>query len=158
MRDVRTLLAIGLIALAGCGSTVGAGDASQPVVVDAVVGATAAGFHAAAYLRVEQQGGDDALVAITTDRATRVTLMGPNVTMTETAGASGFPVDLPAGEQVAFTPGGDHIMLEGVDTDLVAGEQVTLRMTFERSADIVVAADVVAPADLLDRTLNAEGG
>ncbi|HWL44243.1 MAG TPA: copper chaperone PCu(A)C [Ilumatobacter sp.] len=154
MRSRRAWLASGLIALAGCASTV-AGDASQPFVVGAVVGATAAGFHAAGYLRVEQQGGDDVLVAITTERAIRVTVMGPNVAMTEASGASGFPIQLPAGEQMLFTPGGDHIMLERVATDLVAGEQVELRLEFERADDIVISADVVAPADLLDRAPGA---
>lgn len=156
MRDHRLAVAAAtLLALAGCGGPADATGASRPVVTGAVVSATAAGFHAAAYVRVDQPGGDDQLVAISTAAAERVTLMGPGVAMSASAAASGFPVELPAGAQVIYSPGGDHIMLEAVRDDLVAGEQVDLRLTFERAADIVVSADVVAPADLLDRAPTA---
>lgn len=52
---------------------------------------------------------------------------------------------LPAGEAVALAPGGDHLMLMGVQEPLVAGDTVALTLTFETSPPLEVTATVGQP-------------
>jgi copper(I)-binding protein len=53
---------------------------------------------------------------------------------------------LPAGETVALEPGGNHLMLMGVKEPLVAGDTVSLTLTFETSPPLEVTATVGQPA------------
>ncbi|MDP1778007.1 MAG: copper chaperone PCu(A)C [Brevundimonas sp.] len=53
---------------------------------------------------------------------------------------------LPAGETVALAPGGNHLMLLGVNEPLVAGDTVALTLTFATSAPVEVTATVGQPA------------
>jgi copper(I)-binding protein len=53
---------------------------------------------------------------------------------------------LPAGETVALAPGGNHLMLLGVEEPLVAGDTVALTLTFESSSPVEVTATVGQPA------------
>ncbi len=53
---------------------------------------------------------------------------------------------LPAGETVALEPGGNHLMLLGVKEPLVAGDTVTLTLTFESSPPLELTATVRQPA------------
>ena len=53
---------------------------------------------------------------------------------------------LPAGEAVALRPGGNHIMLIGLKQPLVAGEQVSLTLTFEHAPAMGIRARVGQPA------------
>ena len=43
---------------------------------------------------------------------------------------------------VALRPGGDHVMLMNLTTDLTAGDTVALRLQFERAGQKTVAAVV----------------
>ena len=52
---------------------------------------------------------------------------------------------LPAGETVALAPGGNHLMLLGVQEPLVAGDTVALTLTFETSPPLEVTATVGQP-------------
>jgi copper(I)-binding protein len=52
---------------------------------------------------------------------------------------------LPANESVALKPGGNHLMLMGVDRPLVAGDTVTLELTFASSAPVELKATVGQP-------------
>lgn len=53
---------------------------------------------------------------------------------------------LPAGETVALEPGGNHLMLMGVQEPLVAGDTVALTLTFESSPPLELTATVGQPA------------
>ena len=59
---------------------------------------------------------------------------------------------LPAGEAVQLRPGGDHIMVVGVHTQLVEGDVLSLVLTFEQAGEIGVRATVGQPP------LDGEGG
>jgi copper(I)-binding protein len=59
---------------------------------------------------------------------------------------------LPAGEAVALAPGGNHLMLLGVQEPLVAGDTVALTLTFENSAAVEVTARVDQPAPAASST------
>lgn len=51
-------------------------------------------------------------------------------------------VELPAGQAVAFEPGGYHIMLMGLISPLEVGEIVTVTLTLESGELVVVDAEV----------------
>ena len=56
-------------------------------------------------------------------------------------------VDLPAHGRVAFAPGGDHVMLFGVDPALKPGGTMTLSFRFQGGAAIETQAKLVAAGD-----------
>jgi copper(I)-binding protein len=51
-------------------------------------------------------------------------------------------VELPAGEQVVFQPGGNHVMLFGLGKPLTAGEQFPLTLEFEKAGKLEVQVEV----------------
>jgi periplasmic copper chaperone A len=51
-------------------------------------------------------------------------------------------VALPAGELVAFSPGGLHIMLVGLTRDLKSGEMFDIKLTFEYAGEKTVTVTV----------------
>lgn len=55
---------------------------------------------------------------------------------------------VPAGENLAFAPGGHHIMLEQADFDLQVGSQRAITLWFEGPAALTVQCDVRPPATL----------
>ena len=59
-------------------------------------------------------------------------------------------LDLPAGADIEFKPGGRHIMLQGLQHPLHAGERVPLRLRFADGAQVAATALVVAPNTDLD--------
>lgn len=52
-------------------------------------------------------------------------------------------VDVPAGERVAFQPGGLHVMLIGLNGALKEGRSVPVSLTFERAGTIAVEARIL---------------
>jgi protein SCO1/2 len=95
----------------------------------------------AAYLQITNRGDrDDALLAVTAGvaRITELHTMqmdGDVMRMRQVE-----RIDIPAGETVALRPGGLHIMLMGLNAPLIEGEFVTLTLTFESGAVIMVEA------------------
>jgi len=51
-------------------------------------------------------------------------------------------VDIPAGESVAFEPGGLHVMFIGVATPAAVGEEIPLTLTFEQAGEITLQLPV----------------
>jgi periplasmic copper chaperone A len=55
---------------------------------------------------------------------------------------------LPAGKRVTLAPGGLHLMLSGLKAPLTAGDEVTVKLRFERAGEVEVVFHVEhAPAD-----------
>jgi copper(I)-binding protein len=54
-------------------------------------------------------------------------------------------LEIPAGGQVSLEPGGTHLMLMDLRSDLAPGDQVSLMFHFEVAGEIPVEAEVVAP-------------
>lgn len=163
-------LALASLALvAGCGrsrsTAIEPTSPSRPTIVAAYVGATPAGYDAPAYFVIEQSGGDDAIVSVDAEQIAQVGVMAgsvdmdttnrPTPTITESntslsADGSGFPLEIVAGTRHVFGPGRTHLMLEGITSDLAPGEEIELRFVMERHAPLVVNAQVVQLADLLE--------
>lgn len=54
-------------------------------------------------------------------------------------------IELPAGHEVEFAPGGYHVMLIGLTRELVAGDTFELTLHFEHAADLTIQVHVLAP-------------
>ncbi len=134
-----------VLSLAACSAS--GGGTGKLTVTDAWARpSTGMAMAGAAYLTITN-GTDqaDALLKVSTAAATT-----PEIHET-TEGASGMmamhPVDriaVPAGGTVKLEPGGYHIMLIGLTSDLVAGSTIQLTLTFEHAGDVTVTAEVRA--------------
>ena len=54
-------------------------------------------------------------------------------------------VEIAAGESVSLAPGGLHIMLIGLQRNLIAGEKLDLTLTFEKAGQVSVEAEIRQP-------------
>lgn len=63
--------------------------------------------------------------------------MGGTMTMQEVA-----RVEVPAGDTVAFEPGGYHVMLLDLAEPLVAGDTFEMDLTFEKAGTVTVEVEV----------------
>jgi copper(I)-binding protein len=131
------------VALAGCGPE------PQLYVSDAWVRLPAVeGRPAAAYFTVHGGPEAETLVAVTSDRAIRSEL---HETRRTTNGAMTMAkidaVPVPAMQQVAFAPGGKHVMLFGLNKAVTPGSATTMTFTFADATRIQLDATAVAAGD-----------
>lgn len=145
------LLAVGILAATtGCGSPSGTalGSAEGSGGVGVRSASVGEGERiAAGYLVLEGGDGPDRLVGASSPSAASVSLH-----RTDASGAmvDTDAIDLPAGGEVPFLPGGDHLMLEGLVAPLVPGSSVVLDLEFATAGVVRVEAPVVALVDVLD--------
>ncbi|MBS1200162.1 MAG: hypothetical protein H6R27_840 [Proteobacteria bacterium] len=135
---VSLLIATALVA--------GPAAAAGPTVTQAWARATPPGATVAAvYLAIDNAGGAaDRLVSVSTAVADRAEVHatvreGDVVRMRRIE-----PLDIGAGERVAFEPGGRHLMLMGLQAPLVQGSRIAITLEFEKAGRISVEADVLA--------------
>lgn len=97
----------------------------------------------AVYFTVTNDGeAVDALIAVMSDVAERVEI---HETTLEGGQAQMHPVgsvEIPAGDQMAFEPGGFHVMLFGLVEPLAEGDTISLTLSFEEAGEIAVEAEV----------------
>ncbi|MFP3905598.1 MAG: copper chaperone PCu(A)C [Acidimicrobiales bacterium] len=139
-------------AVGGCSGDEQAGTEPAPAitVTDAVI-AVPAGANTAMYLTIENAGGaDDRLVAARAPIADRIELHETR------EGDDGLMqmhrldhVEVAAGSEVRFEPGGLHVMIFDV-VALDEGDVVEVELEFERSATMSVEAVVEPYTDLGD--------
>ncbi|MGH8383410.1 copper chaperone PCu(A)C [Pseudomonas sp.] len=97
----------------------------------------------AAYFTIHNHESQaDRLVGVSSPRAQKceLHLQAPSngmMDMQQTAS-----VDIPAHGEVTFQPGGNHVMLSGMDKPLKAGEQFPLTLEFEKAGKIEVQVKV----------------
>ena len=113
--------------------------------------ATAPGMpSSAAYVSIANHGdAGDRLIAAKTVVARRVEIHSmemDNGVMRMRAVDGGLPIA--AGEAVHLAPGGLHIMLMGLTTQLAADNQHEITLVFEKAGEITVTATVKRPADI----------
>ena len=102
--------------------------------------------NGAAYATLSSAGAADRLVKVTSPAAGRVELHNHFM---EDGVMKMRPVDgvaVPAGGNVAFAPGGYHIMLLDIGHPFRVGETVPLTFVFEKAAPISLDAPVEASA------------
>ena len=113
--------------------------------------ATAPGMpSSAAYVSIANHGdAADRLIAAKTVVARHVEIHSmemDNGVMRMRAVDGGLPIA--AGESVRLAPGGLHIMLMGLTTQLAADSQHEIILVFEKAGEITVTGTVKRPADI----------
>lgn len=97
----------------------------------------------AVYFTVSNEGGAaDALIAASSGVAGRAEI---HETVMEGGQAQMRPVgsvEIPAGGEMVFEPGGYHVMLFELSEPLVEGGTIALTLTFEEAGEIEVRAEV----------------
>ena len=139
------------VVVAACGSgsvaTSVPSVAGGPLTVrDAWVRAAPAGGDTAAYFTILNGcQTDDTLVGVTTTNARSA---GLHQTTTDPSGMTGMQmapqVKVPSCGTVQFAPGGYHVMLTGVSSELKMGDRVVLELSFEHAGVVTVTCDVRA--------------
>ena len=114
--------------------------------------ATVAGMPtSAAYLKITNNGvSDDRLITAKAAIAQRVEIHSmemDNGVMRMRAVDGG--VAIAAGESVTLAPGGLHIMLMGLTTDLAPNTQHEIILVFQQAGDIKVTGTAKRPADII---------
>jgi hypothetical protein len=107
------------------------------------------GHPGAAYLTIRGGAEPARLVAIESDATGSSELhesmkMGPRG-MTGMKRLDG--IDVPANGEVAFAPGGNHVMLFGLSGQVKAGSKLPLSVRFEKGQPLTVDAKVVGAGD-----------
>ena len=114
--------------------------------------ATVAGMQSsAAYLKITNNGvSDDRLIAAKTAIAQRVEIHSmemDNGVMRMRAVDGGLAIA--AGDSVTLAPGGLHIMLMGLTTDLAPDTQHEIILVFEKAGGIKLTGTAKRPADIM---------
>ncbi len=113
------------------------------------VRATAQGDNAAVYLVIHNHSQTaDELIGASSNLSDNVEIHETTMENDIMKMQKVLSVPLKAGDEVAFAPGGYHIMLVAVKQELKTGDHVGVILHFKNHADIVVKATVGdAPAD-----------
>lgn len=128
-----------LLLLASCG-----GEGPQPAIAveDAWARATAPGrTSSAAYFTIANTGGRDRLLSVSSPAGAvslHSTSMDGGVMRMRPLDA----LEIPADSTVELAPGGTHVMIAGLSEPLAAGSALPLDLTFERSGERRVNAEV----------------
>ena len=114
--------------------------------------ATVAGMpSSAAYLKITNNGvSDDRLIAAKAAIAQRVEIHSMELdqgVMRMRAVDGGLAIA--SGDSVTLAPGGLHIMLMGLTTDLASGTQHEIILVFEKAGDIKLTGTAKRPADIM---------
>jgi periplasmic copper chaperone A len=148
----RFVAALGTAISLALATACGAADAGSDGLEVTDAWAAEADDLAAVYLTIDNGGGADRLVSVSTDAATDVSLMGGGGADASSHTAGHVPVDLavPPGT-TAFEPGGRHVMLDELVRPLRPGDRIRLTLRFERAGTRTVDVDILAWDDVLDR-------
>ena len=123
-------------------------EAAAPAVEDAVVRAPAPGQDVAvAYATFTAADEDDQLTGVTSPSADRVEIHTSQMDGDVAQMRQVDELDLPAGQAVTLSAGGDHLMLFGVNADDL-GETVEMTFEFASGAETTVTADVDGVAEV----------
>jgi copper(I)-binding protein len=143
MRNAAPILAA-LLLTAGCNQP----PSTEVEVTNPVVRLpTVPGRPGAGYFMLTAPQDRVALTAVTTPAAQRVEM---HETMAQGNMASMRPVRrIEVGRQIAFAPGGRHLMLFGISPELKAGDTTDLTFQFEQGAPVTVSARVIGAGDAL---------
>lgn len=132
-------------------------EPSVPLVTSGWVRTPPAGRDVTAgYLTLLAEGEDDQLIGASSAIAARIELHtmeddGEVMRMRQVEA-----IDLPAGELVSLRPGGDHLMIFGVDTAALDGE-VEITLEFASGAETTVRLPLSATEPQADAPASAGG-
>lgn len=140
------LAAVAFSAVIACGPAEEAGP--METVENAWVRLPAVdGRPAAAYFTLHGGEQGDTLLAIDSDRVATIEL---HETIMDGEAMRMQPImsaDVPAGDAVAFEPGGRHAMLFGIDPEITPGTSLSLNFRFDSGRDVSIEAMTIAAGD-----------
>jgi len=143
------LPAAALLLLAACNPGQRAPEPGAPTVTvaDALCRPTPKGRQTTGCYMTLTASAADRLVSVESPRAKYVQIhesrMESNMMMMQQM-RDGLP--LVAGQATALAPGGNHLMMLGVEEPLVTGDTAVLKLTFATAAPVEVTARVAQPA------------
>ncbi len=115
-------------------------------IVDSWARPAKSGENSAIYLRITSHGRDDTLLDVHTSLAMTTELHR------SVLGEEGIMkmeplvhLELPANQMIELIPGGMHVMLMRLDSDLHVGDKVTLSLFFEHNREISIDVPVQTP-------------
>ncbi len=158
MKRTIFLFAVLMLVLAACGP-------SELTVSEAWARPGLAGNNSAIYFVVQNPGDDDTLLSVASDVAGAVEMhmtmavegdatVEHNMDSMSGSDMGTMPqgqvmtmvkqenVPVPGGEKVSFQPGGLHVMLLGLNSDLVVGDTIEVTLTFEKAGAITLQVPV----------------
>ena len=147
----RTMfIALVMMAMSGMNGIAAASDAIS--FSEMQLRGTVAGMQSsAAYLKITNNGAsDDRLIAAKAAIAKRVEIHSmemDNGVMRMRAVDGGLVIA--PGDSVTLAPGGLHIMLMGLTTDLAPGTQHEIILVFEKAGEIKLTATAKRPGDIM---------
>ncbi len=97
-----------------------------------------------AYLRFENRGPSDRLVAVQTDIAQRVEMHDMKMEGDVMRMRQLDAIEVPTNKAVALHPGGLHLMLIGLKAPLKEGERFAMTLKFEKAGEVKVEVTVDA--------------
>jgi copper(I)-binding protein len=141
------LIAVMLLGASLFGGTSVMSQTGTPSVSNAWVRLPAAtGRPGAGYMVVQGGAQADALVSASSPSAERVEMHSMSTDGGVMRMRAEPSIAIPAGQSVAFQPGGNHLMLFGLDPRLKPGERVQLTLRFQSGATVNVQAQARAAA------------
>ena len=143
-------VALVMMAMSGMNGIAAASDAISFSEMQ-LRGAVAGMQSSAAYLKITNNGAsDDRLIAAKAAIAKRVEIHSmemDNGVMRMRAVDGGLVIA--PGDSVTLAPGGLHIMLMGLTTDLAPGTQHEITLVFEKAGEIKLTATAKRPGDIM---------
>lgn len=138
MKKQIILLVLSIFLLTGCAST----PQSKIEVSGASVRLLGGDMPAAGYLLMKNSGSlNDKLLSVSADFADALMLHKTSVDSNGVARMEMLmSIDIPAGQQVEFKPGGFHIQMDGLKPGIKVGDTVTLLLKFEQAGTVSVQA------------------
>lgn len=136
-RHLLALTGAGL-ALAACGQ--GADTAAPKITLQSAWMRPPPGRRgtSAAYLIIQNDGGADVLLSVSTPLADEVQMHISEMKDDMMSMRREDTVAIPAHDTVTYTPGGRHLMVFGIHDGVKAGDKLTLTLTFKRAGVITV--------------------
>lgn len=148
-RKIQFLAAVALTIAAIIAFTITVKAGELRVTASAAPASIGAAKTGAAYVTISNgTGTTDRLVAVASEIARKTEihhhLMQDGVMKMRRADA----VDIPAGGQVTFRPGGYHVMFFGLKAPLQVGDSFKLELTFEKADKTEITVPVVERKDI----------
>jgi Uncharacterized protein conserved in bacteria len=144
-RPIFALAALAL--LAGCKQQ-SAAEPDTLEVSDAVIRLAAVeGRPSSAYFTLHGGKTADRLESVSSPKAATIELHESKMEAGMMSMQPLTGIDVPAGDEVAFKPGGNHAMLFGLDPAVKPGGTVTLHFKFQSGATVDAEAKAVAAGD-----------
>lgn len=132
------------------GDPTAAADPGAPLIVNPVIPVPPTPDMAALYMTIRGGAEDDALVGARVDGAHMAEIHRTVTEESRSRMEKSGPIEVAAGVDVAFTPGGYHVMIHGPGS-LTEGSSVPITLIFRRFGEVEAVARVVSYADLGSR-------